>query len=158
MSIIFCPGPVFGVKKSADQAITSSTTLTDDTELTMNLGVANYEFQFYIPITIAGAASGVQFQIVTPSSPSAYSADFSLQTVNAGGTITGISGISGSAENGSPALYSLTLSAATRILRLKGYIENTTEGALKFQFAQKVSDAAAVTVLRGANMTITALP
>lgn len=137
-------------RKSADQSVTASTVLVDETDLQITLEAGkNYKFDFFIRVNVVNVATGVKISVVAPATPTDFSAD--AFTFN---------------PAGSPNIYfDSTTTAPLAISRdtandgqwychIRGHIENAISGTLKLQFAQKTSDAAAITLQRGSTLEV----
>lgn len=133
--------------KPAAQSVTSSTALTNDDTLAVDLPTGPSLIDVYLPVTIGAAAGGLKLALV-PSDGAAASisatATFTLDgTTSATAQIT-----SSTAVNGG------TTSAWTAV-RVTGTINATQPGTLQLQWAQQASNASATQVLAGASMQLT---
>lgn len=136
---------------TADQAVTSSTTLVDSA-LTFRLAAgASYEFDFQGIFTLAGTASGYKFQLTAPTSPTAFIAFGYV------GNGAGNSNVEIQVDTAASTLMNGSLAnAATHVMHYRGVITNgTTEGNITLQIAQQVSDASALTLKRGSRLRMT---
>lgn len=124
--------------KSADQSITSSTVLTDDTALTVNLAASTkYRFRLIVFFTSVGAG-GIKVALngtAGVTSLKAQIVDWYATGLNALGRVTAF----GSS-------ISSTASAITGCSVIEGTIEVSTAGTFKLQWAQVASDVSATTV------------
>lgn len=137
-------------RKTSDQSVSSSTTLTDAEGLSFFLSAnETYQFDLWAPFNLAGVVSGYKFQLSLPSGVVALTETSeilngitaSLVVVRVDATVTTFSGA--------------LASAGDHILRLQGTVENgSTAGLLKLQFAQNVSDSSAITIKRGSSLIV----
>jgi hypothetical protein len=130
---------------TANQDVTSSTTLVDVSDLTLRIG--KYErinFKYNIFYTTA-AAGDIKYLIDTPASLTAYRVAQN-GCDHAGAALASIITAEGSA-------IAITASGTDGCLQLTGTIENgATAGDIKFQFAQNTSDGTAATVREGSSV------
>ena len=130
---------------TANQDVTSSTTLVDVSDLTIRIG--KYErinFKYNIFYTTA-AAGDIKYLIDTPASLTAYRVAQN-GCDHAGAALASIITAEGSA-------IAITASGTDGCLQLTGTIENgATAGDIKFQFAQNTSDGTAATVREGSSV------
>ena len=130
---------------TANQDVTSSTTLVDVSDLTLRIG--KYErinFKYNIFYTTA-AAGDIKYLIDTPASLTSYRVAQN-GCDHAGAALASIITAEGSA-------IAITASGTDGCLQLTGTIENgATAGDIKFQFAQNTSDATAAKVLEGSSV------
>ena len=130
---------------TANQSVTSSTTLVDVSDLTIRLG--KYErvnFKYNIFYTTA-AAGDFKYLIDTPASLTSYHAAQN-GCDHAGAALASIITAEGSA-------IAIQASGTDGCLQLTGTIENgATAGDLKFSFAQNTSDGTAATVREGSSV------
>lgn len=141
---------VYTVLKTADQPVTSSTTLTNDTDLFFPVQAnKKYAFRFLIPFNLAGILSGYKFQVSTPSAPSSFVHTARIENGATGGMV-GLSVLTSI----SPQAGALATTGDHAGV-WEGTLENgVNAGNLQFQFAQNVSSAPAITIKRGAYLTI----
>ena len=130
---------------TANQDVTSSTTLVDVSDLTLRVG--KYErinFKYNIFYTTA-ATPDFKYFIDTPASLTSYRVAQN-GCDHAGAALASIITAEGSA-------IAITASGTDGCLQLSGTIENgATAGDIKFQFAQNTSDATAAKVLEGSSV------
>lgn len=121
-----------GVEKTADQTITNSIVLTDDTALTVNvLAGKTYRFRFVIFQTSASVTAGISLSVngtCTANSIKFQGFDIAGTPLFGRGTALG-----GSVGFG--------LGTGDNFLEIEGTIEVNAAGTLKLQWAQKVADA-----------------
>lgn len=144
------------VKKTADQARTSTTTLADDAELVSPLGAGSlYHIKVFVLFNQANAAMGIKFAF-------AYSGTLASDYYRGARASAGAAGGTDNEQTGSGSgaigVTITQLSSASGI----GYIQydlilnTTTGGNFSFQWAQSTSAAAALTVLGGSYLEVTA--
>ena len=130
---------------TANQSVTSSTTLVDVSDLTLRIG--KYErinFKYNIFYTTA-ATPDFKYFIDTPASLTTYRVAQN-GCDHAGAALASIITAEGSA-------IAITASGTDGCLQLTGTIENgATAGDIKFQFAQNTSDGTAATVREGSSV------
>lgn len=149
--LISPPAVMQTARSSSDQAISSSTVLTDATGLSVILE-PNKKYRFYLnaSFNLAGILSGYKFQIVTPTSPTNYLANIQI-----------LNGVLGTLLNavvhtaGSTVINAALATTGNHMLKITGMIENgANAGTLKLQFAQNVSDSSAITLKRGSYLEV----
>lgn len=137
-------GGFIPVRKGADQTRTSTTTLANDSALTLSCAAnTNYLVRYYIFFT-SGGTPDFKYSWTGPTSPTAVSiGGFDMSTT--AGTMTGIN------DNAFGTSHSSTGSGATTghctgtiVLR-----NGANTGTLAFQWAQNTSDPGNTTVLQG---------
>ena len=130
---------------TANQDVTSSTTLVDVSDLTLRIG--KYErinFKYNIFYTTA-ATPDIKYLIDTPASLTSYRVAQN-GCDHAGAALASIITAEGSA-------IAITASGTDGCLQLSGTIENgATAGDIKFQFAQDTSNGTATTVREGSSV------
>lgn len=138
---------------AADQAITASTTLATITGFSVALAAGkSCKVRGWIPFTLAGTASGAKFQLVPPTTPTLFLMSWQLYNGASTGTLAAF------ADQTTSAAFSNALAnAANHLLTFEAYVTANTAGNLLLQFAQLVSDAGAITVLKGGTLDITLL-
>lgn len=139
-------------RQTADQSVTSSTTLVDVTGLSLPLAASRkYKVEMFVPFSLAGIVSGYKFQCGVPSGAAQC---LHYQVMN---------GVTGALVQVKVETSIITLSGAlatsgTHILLIDGVVvNNTTADDFKLQFAQNISDAGAITVLENAALMIKAI-
>lgn len=144
-------GESYIVVKSVGQAVTSSTTLVNDSVLNYGLEAGGiYHFKFYIPFNLAGILSGFKFAINGPVTPTM--ANYTIQVYNQtsgslGGSIT--AGVLDTATG-------LGLTAiGDHVAKAEGsIIVGAAGGSLVWRFAQNLSSGSALTILPGATLQV----
>jgi hypothetical protein len=135
------------VRKSADQSVTSSTTLVNDTHL--KFAVASNETYIFQLWLYTYAADGTPDIKLTCAGPSGSTVLWSSSQVifNAGGSTTL------TVVNTSGVTADLFVDANLRAIQLYGTIANgATAGDLQFQWAQNTSSANSTTVKAGSSI------
>lgn len=141
----FAGGVGTTVYQKADQSVTSSVTAIDSTNLTANVEAnAVYDFELWVPFSLAGTASGYKFSLDAPVTPTNLLFDLRLFDGVTPALVrelfrTSFGGISG-------ALAVI----GTHLLTIKGMIETSDAGHINLRFAQNTSDSSAITLKRGA--------
>lgn len=148
--LIACCQPPAGVSNSADQTITSSTTLTDSTDLQIAVdGARKYLFKVYAPIHLNGIVSGYKVGLACTVSPTSVVYTSDVRNGVAGTLVTSVVATALGSINGALA----TIGDHTVIM--EGIIETgTANGMFKVQFAQNTSDTGAIILKRGATIQI----
>ena len=135
------------VRKSADQSVTSSTTLVNDTHLKFAVAAnETYIFQLWLFVYAADGTPDIK---VTCTGPSGSTVLWSSSQVifNAAGSTTLTS------VNTSGVSADLFVDANNRAIQLYGTIANgATAGDLQFQWAQNTSSANSTTVKAGSSI------
>lgn len=135
------------LQQSANQAVTASVT-TVATELTTPIAAGQkLHIRYSVPFTLAGTASGIKFLLNAPAAPTTYVSDVIIFADDA--TLGLVSVITTEAAQG------VTLANAgnhTAIIDVT--VQAATAGDVVLEFAQNVSDAGAVTILKGATADI----
>lgn len=138
--------------KTADQSISNSTTLTDDTDLqfTMTASVS-YRFDILIFVTSASATPDFKFQITSAITPADIRYQVEVWQAGVGLTLDGHT-----IETAYNSVISANWGAPPNTYcRLQGTVTNgATIGTFKVQWAQRVSNATATTVKRGSSLNI----
>jgi hypothetical protein len=117
--------------KAADQSLTSSTTLTDVTDLSFPVE-ANKKYRFRATIAVYAGAGGFIFSVNGPASPTRV--DFGIIGVPVSNTSYGNS-------------FTTATSAVNALPSMTGILENgPNAGAVSIQFRQNTANAAATTV------------
>jgi len=147
-------GPHLIARKTADQSVTTSTTLVDATTMTLPVGASEvWQFEFDV-IYSAGNTGDIKFAFTFPA---AGRIDASVVWVDDGGSTTLPRNWSGTTTPTSSVNLSGFGGAGTRpFLPIQGIFTNSvTGGNLQLQFAQVVSDATSAVVY--ANSTVWAV-
>lgn len=136
---------------SAAQAVTASTVLVDVTGLSTPLKAnQRCHFRFFAPCAVAGAASGIKVQVVSTVAPSRYVQETKI--FNGSTSAVALATVITAQAATSNALANI----ANHLIDIEGEIvAGATDGVLKLQFAQLVSDAAAASILAGASLEVT---
>lgn len=147
-------GGVLFARKSANQSITNSTTLQDDTHLQFTVaGSAIYRVEGLLIFN--GATSGGGMRIGW-SAPPLSSFDWIATGQNTGATATAGSVIT-NAQNLSSNNYGLgTIGTSTNMTAaVRGLLQTGTNGGtFKLQWAQALANATAVTMVQNTNITL----
>lgn len=135
---------------AANQVVTASTILVNVPALVYPFAAnAKVHVTLWLPVTVAGATPGIKVFLALPAG-----------TVSFSGSFIGVNGSTKALDTASiltanAAVTAAFANAANHLVQIDADIVNgTTAGNLQFQFAQAVSDAAAVTLLLGASMQI----
>ena len=134
------------MRKTADEGVTSSTTLQNDNNLVINVGANEvWEFETYLMVTAGSATPDFKMAFTVPSGATLrWSASF---YTSAGSAYSGVITASASAI-GFP-----TTGTVTETVLVKGIVANgATAGTLQFQFAQNTSNNQAITVKQNSYM------
>jgi hypothetical protein len=138
-------GIPFAFRQTAALPITSSTVLVA-TSLVVPIAIGQTIYcRATLPMTLAGAASGAKFQVVTPAAPTTYQVQYKI--FNGSTNVLATAGILLATAAFSNALAN----AANHFAEVDIFVTNgATAGSVTIQFAQLVSDASAATLLAGA--------
>lgn len=136
-------GPKTIVVKSADETVTSSTTLQNDDELTVNI-TANkrYAFRAILLVGRAATTAATSFKWAFSSSGSGYHRE---STQSFPGSLL-------SAENSQTNITTALNNPG--IIHLTGQVRHTANASLTFQFAQNTSSTVGVTLFAGSTLMI----
>lgn len=143
------------VRKTADESVTSSTTLQNDDHLLYTIGATGtYVFDLYLLATSAANAAGDLGVGFTFPTGTMYLGGIGPDTGLASGTVqTGQWGANNAYTTG--ALFNVYgLSTSTLDIRLHGLFVATATGTLQFQWAQQASNANASTVKAGSHLVV----
>jgi hypothetical protein len=134
------------VSKEADQTRTTTTTLADDSDLTVSLAAGKYAIRLLVQYSIANATMDFKYALnYTGTVTSAFGMQRLLQAGSAGGAGSQTEQILSALPSSS-----MTSSASgTGYLEVMLFIDLATSGTLSFQWAQNTSDAGACKVLAG---------
>jgi hypothetical protein len=150
------------VAKTADQSVTSSTTLVNDTHLTLTVAAsASYTFELMLMAQSAGGSAAGDFKAGF-TFPAAASCHF----MGTGPNNADLPGSSSSNSNGEWIARNNATSGSSTIpygmsgipigIRMTGLlITGANSGSLRLQWAQGASDANATTLLTGSFMRMT---
>jgi hypothetical protein len=135
---------------AADQAVTASTVLVDVAGLAVNLAPGQrLKFRFYVPCAVAGTAPGLALEVITTVAPAQWNCAYKI--------INGSTSAFGkvSVQTAQAAVSNALANIANHLAEIEGEVTGgVTASVLKLQFAQLVSDAALVTILRGATLEV----
>lgn len=136
---------VFNIARQAAALAKTNNTLAD-TDLSIPIA-ANQSFAGtgFLPITLAGAASGAQVQVTVPAGGTTYILGYTIvngssATVAAADVIVASAAFSNALANAADHYISFYISV----------VNGATAGNILVRFAQLVTDAAAATLLAGA--------
>lgn len=161
LPIVYASGVTGGINSphrtahqaAAAQAVTSSTTLVDVTELVRPIKAnTKYQFEAYLSYNELGTVAGLRLGVGAPAAPTHFNSHAMVQTS------------SSAVANGSAAAPGLIVLATVGTVgqkwaRVWGTIFNgANAGNLSIQFAQTASDANATQILRGSVLTIKEIP
>jgi len=143
------------VLKTADESLTTSTSLQDDDDLTTAVSATTkYVFKFHVRFTTAAAAPDIKVSLNGPAAPTTFWAEIIYNSsgggnrTTGGGLITAYDALGGS---GAPNYGS----ACDSFITITGYIETSgTAGNLVLRWAQRSSSASATTVKEGSWLEI----
>lgn len=133
--------------QAANQAKTNDTLADSDLSVAILAG-ATYSFDIVAPFTLAGIISGVKFAIACPASPAIIVWTPVIRTSLATSLLGVVQTAAGSVTNALATADNHTLFCSGTI------VNGVNAGNLKLQFAQSVTDAGALTLLRGARMIV----
>lgn len=138
---------------AANQSVNNAgtgTTLVDITGLQFSMAAnKRVKFRAWLPCAVAGAASGLKFQVTGPAGLTSY-------TVSAyiGNGVTNANGLL-SVITAQAAVSNALANIGNHICMLEGEMTlGATAGNLSIQFAQLVADAANATILAGATLEV----
>jgi hypothetical protein len=135
------------VRKSADQSVTSSTTLVNDTHLKFAVAAnETYIFQLWLFVYAADGTPDIKVTCTGPSGSTVlWSSSQVIFNAAAATTLTSVNTSGVSAD--------LFVDANNRAIQLYGTIANgATAGDLQFQWAQNTSSANSTTVKAGSSI------
>lgn len=134
----------------ADQAITSSTTLVNATNISFAVAAGKQaRCRFSFPFNLAGTASGAKFQITPSASPTKYLLAWKLFSGASTGSLAAF------ADQTTSAAFSNALAAAANhYMEADLYIQANTACTVTLQIAQLVSDSGAMTLLQGGSAVV----
>lgn len=141
--------------KSADESVTSSTTLQDDNHLTHTIPQAGtYVFDLQLFCTSATDAAGdIKFAFTFPTGTCHFKANGPDAGITGGTIQTGQWAAIHTATSGTSAI-AMGLSSAMGGIEIRGILIATASGTLTLQWAQSTSDANASTLKAGSHMLI----
>jgi len=138
-------GEIITDRNLGTQAVTNNTLVNlSNTLIVMAANQAAY-IRYYIPFNLAGAVSGYKFLILHPAITNmslSYSVFSNISTL-----------IDSKIQQGAAAAVQLAAVAiGDYFLVIEGTILTSASGNFRLQFAQSVSNAAAMTIYRGTGM------
>lgn len=149
VATVVSAGAWLTVKKSTDETRTATTTLADDSALTVNLAAGSYVIRLLVYYSIANATMDFKYAVASSGAVvTAYGFRRALQAGNAGGA-------GGQVEQPLSSLPNSTLtssSAGTGYLEVELMVETSASGTVSFQWAQNTSDAGDCKVLKGSRL------
>ncbi|MFZ1249605.1 MAG: hypothetical protein WAQ24_04790 [Candidatus Saccharimonadales bacterium] len=144
-----CLSPWIQVKKTANQDVTNSATLVNDTDLNFPVAAgSNYVVRFYICYAGSSAAGDYKGQFTFPAATAAKNIVGRYTTTTIGDAIASSAGVLGNTAtfNAFPnaALAMGTAAAATDRRIFEGYLsfQSGTAGTMNYKFAQNTATAA----------------
>lgn len=136
---------------AASQPITASTALVTATGMSFNLGAGkSAKVRGWAPFSLAGTASGAKFQVTPSQVPTTYLLSWKLFSGASTGSLAAFAD-----QTASAAFSNALASAANHLLEFECYVVANLACSVSLQFAQLVSDAAAITMLAGSSMELT---
>ena len=139
---------VIAVRKTADESVTTSTTLQDDDELTFAIAASEeWVVNFDLFAAAAFGTTGLKVAVTVPSGATLnydFAAIDDAGSVDMDGTST-----SGSAITFASADFAGTIAKVSGILWV---LNSTNAGSVTLQFAQATSSGTAVTLLSGSSL------
>jgi hypothetical protein len=139
------------IVKAANESVTSSTTLQDDDDFTINIGAnEKWRFRFLISLTAANTTMDLKMQLVAPAGATGYWGTVSAGATTATGNQSAVYNLAGSLNSS----VSYASFGASSIFEFVAYVATAgTAGTVKLQWAQDVSDPGALTFNAGSLMT-----
>jgi len=132
------------------QAVTSSTTLVNATQLVFSvLAGTTWFLRFNIPFS-TGAAGGAKFQIIAPAAPTQFMASWQLYLNGSPGTLA-----DAAVQTTSASFANALASAGNSLMTACAWIVASAAGTVGLQFAQNSSNGTPVTLLVGGTMEVT---
>lgn len=143
------------VEKSADQSVTSSTTLVNDSQLAVSLPVTGtYLVDVWLyGVSAANAAGGIRYGFSFPTGTLHYGTIVPIASLASGTSGSGDWATQLSATSGVAAGVG-GLSTSTTMHYLHGRLSVTATGTLQFMWAQASSNTNASTVKAGSHMLV----
>jgi len=136
---------------ASDTAVTSSTTLTNDTGLSVAVGIATYHYRAILWVT-GDSAGDLDTAVTTPTNSLYYASTSAVSNIASAhpntpndNTVTS----SGARMTGFG-----TISAGTVRVVIEGTVTTTASGNIQIQHSQRNSNATATTVKAGSNLTV----
>ena len=144
------------VRKTADESVTSSTTLQNDDHLLWTIPQAgSYAFEVsLIVVSAANAAGDISLGFTFPTGTLYWGAQGLDETLAANTAGQMRSKADTDAASPTTSGFPFGASTADSLLRVSGLLVATASGTLQFQWAQNASNASATTVKTGSFMTV----
>jgi hypothetical protein len=143
------------VLKTADQSVTSSTTLANDTHLFYTIGAAGtYAFDLYLYGTSAANAAGDMGIAFTFPTGTLYVGASGLDVALASGDNGTMKGQAGLSLASGTLMTVFGLSTTPTMAHVHGLLVATATGTLRLQWAQFASSASASTLKAGSHMLV----
>jgi hypothetical protein len=143
------------VRKTADESVTSSTTLQDDDHLLYAIGATGtFIFDAWLYATSAADAAGDLAVGFTFPTATCHAGVFGLSDTLASGDSGSVKAQAGLSITSGAVLANLGLSTSTLMIHLHGILIATATGTLRLQWAQASSSASASTVKAGSHMLV----
>lgn len=147
------PGSKIGIRTASivttAQAVTSSTTLVNATQLVFQAAAGtSWLLNFNIPFS-TGATGGAKFQIIAPTT-SQFEASLFLYLNGSPGTLADYT-----SQTTSTAFANALASAGNSMLKATAWIVTSAAGTVGLQFAQNSSNGTPITLLVGGTMEVT---
>lgn len=138
-------GIIRNIVKAANTVFASDTALATVGLSTAIAAGQTLKLRFWVPLSV-GASGGVRAQLVVPSGGTAF-----IATIKLFNTVS--PGLTTATQAASAAFTNALANAGTHWLEVEATVVNgATAGNVDLQFAQNTSDAAALTILRGASL------
>jgi hypothetical protein len=161
---LFAPGPLAAadlnaingyVEKTADQSVTSSITLVNDTHLSYAIsGAGTFIFELFLfAVASADPGGGVRYGFTFPAGTMHYGINVPISSLASGTSGSGDWAATLSATSGVAAGVGGT-STSTTLHRVAGRFAATASGTLQFQWAQASSSANTTTLKAGSFMRV----
>jgi hypothetical protein len=143
-------GQIVTKRKIADQSISSSTVLANDSDLLFSIA-ANEEWLVQFQISISGTlgSTGIKVAVTTPTGAT-LEADAMYMGGSVSTTLSGRSSVSGT-----PFLNFVPADSTAVVNGFVWILNGATAGTLNLQFAQNLSNAIALTFRKGSFMQAT---
>lgn len=142
--------PTYGFLNAA-VPLTTNTVLTSMGVLVPILANTTYAIRVWLPFSLAGVVSGFKFAIAGPAAPTYFISSAQVITSAAALLATTISTL------GNAFASALATAATHNCIFDATLVNGASAGNVDVQFAQNVSDAGAITILRGASISVTAI-
>lgn len=143
------------VAKTADQSVTSSAVLANDSELFYSIGGAGtYVFDLHLyGVSAANAAGDIQFSISFPAG-TCYWGDHVLDPALPSSVIASLAAVGFSPATSGTSVVSAGLSTTITSAWLHGLLIATAAGTLRLMWSQQASNANASTLKAGSHMSV----